>query len=62
MIKTCALFLQEIIAFVKDTQPKKYEELAKQYGVLVDAKIVENVAKNISKNKTLEVLRSGVKG
>jgi type I restriction enzyme R subunit len=51
----------EIIAFVKDTQPKQYEALQKQYGAQVDAKIVENVAKNISKNKTLDVLRNGIK-
>ena len=51
----------EIIAFVKDTQPKQYEALEKQYGAQVDAKIVENVSKNISKNKTLDVLRNGIK-
>lgn len=59
--KDLCVIPSEIIAFVKDTQPKKYEDLAKQYGALVDAKIVENVAKNITKNKTLEILRSGVK-
>ncbi|WP_405570213.1 type I restriction endonuclease subunit R [Winogradskyella sp. Asnod2-B02-A] len=59
--KDLCVIPSEIIAFVKDTQPKKYEELAKQYGALVDTKIVENVAKNITKNKTLEVLRNGVK-
>lgn len=59
--KDLCVIPSEIIAFVKDTQPKKYQELTKQYGALVDAKIVENVAKNITKNKTLEVLRNGVK-
>lgn len=59
--KDLCVIPSEIIAFVKDTQTKKYEELAKQYGALVDAKIVENVSKNISKNKTLDVLRNGVK-
>lgn len=59
--KDLCVIPSEIIAFVKDTQPKKYAELAKQYGALVDAKIVENVAKNITKNKTLEVLRKGIK-
>jgi len=51
----------EIIDFLKATQPKKYEALKKQYGEAVDTKIVENVSKNISKNKTLEVLRHGIK-
>lgn len=59
--KDLCVIPSEIIAFVKDTQPKKYEELAKQYGTAVDDKIVANVVKNIAKNKTLEVLRNGVK-
>ncbi|MFC4691271.1 type I restriction endonuclease subunit R [Dokdonia genika] len=59
--KDLCVIPSEIIAFVKDTQPKKYEELKKQYGTQVDEKIVVNVAKNITKNKTLEVLRNGVK-
>ncbi|WBX78098.1 DEAD/DEAH box helicase family protein [Tenacibaculum ovolyticum] len=59
--KELCVIPSEIIAFVKDTQPKKYAELATQYGALVDAKIVENVAKNVTKNKTLDVLRNGVK-
>lgn len=59
--KDLCVIPSEIIAFVKDTQPKQYEALEKQYGKQVDAKIVENVAKNISKNKTLDVLRHGVK-
>lgn len=59
--KDLCVIPSEIVAFVKDTQPKKYAELAKQYGALVDDKIVENVAKNITKNKTLDILRGGVK-
>lgn len=59
--KDLCVIPSEIIAFVKDTQPKKYEELSKQYGAVVDEKIVANVAKNITKNKTLDVLRNGVK-
>ncbi|CAH8282876.1 type I restriction enzyme R subunit [Mariniflexile fucanivorans] len=59
--KDLCVIPNEIIAFVKDTQPKQYEALQKQYGTQVDTKIVENVAKNISKNKTLDVLRNGIK-
>ena len=51
----------EIIGFIKDTQPKAYKELEKQYGVQTDAKIVATVAKNITKSKTLDVLRNGIK-
>jgi len=51
----------ELIAFVKDTQPKKYKDLVEQYGASTDDKIVANVSKNIDKKKTLDVLRNGIK-
>ena len=51
----------EIIAFIKSTQPKAYKALQTQYGSQTDDKIVQTVAKNISKNKTLDVLRNGIK-
>ena len=59
--KDLCLIPSEVIAFVKDTQPKQYAVLKKQYGAAIDTKIVENVAKNINKNKTLDVLRNGIK-
>lgn len=59
--KDLCVIPSEIVAFVKETQPKKYKALEKQYGASVDDKIVENVARNISKHKTLEILRNGVK-
>jgi type I restriction enzyme R subunit len=59
--KELCVIPSEIIAFIKDTQPKQYQALEKQYGALVDTKIVETIAKNITKNKTLDVLRNGVK-
>ena len=59
--KDLCVIPSEIIEFVKDTQPKQYEALQKQYGTQVDVKIVENVSKNIAKNKTLDVLRNGIK-
>lgn len=51
----------EFIAFVKDTQPEKYKILQEQYGANVDTQIVNNVARNLSKNKTLHVLHNRVK-
>lgn len=59
--KELCLVPSEIIAFVKDTQPKQYDALLEQYGAATDIKIVENVAKNINKKKTLEVIRNGIK-
>jgi len=59
--KNLCVVPNEIIAFVKDTQPKKYKALEQQYGANVDVKIVENVAKKLTKNKTLSVFHNGVK-
>ena len=59
--KDLCVIPSEIIAFIKDTQPKQYKALQSQYGDHTDTKIVENVSKNITKNKTLEVLRHGIK-
>ena len=42
--KDLCLIPAEVIAFVKDTQPKEYEQLSKEYGTDTDRKIVENVA------------------
>lgn len=57
--KDLCLIPAEVIAFVKDTQPKEYEQLSKEYGADTDRKIVENVAKSINANKTIKVLREG---
>ena len=54
------LIPDEVISFVKKTQSKQYEALQKQYGSNVDTKIVENLAKNIAKNNTIDVLRNGI--
>jgi len=51
----------EIIDFIKDTQPEKYKALKEQYGANVDSQIVSNVARNLSKNKTLHVLHHKIK-
>ena len=59
--KDLCLIPSEVIAFIKDTQPKQYKALASQYGASVDEKIVANIARNIQKNKTLDSLRKGVK-
>lgn len=50
-----------VVDFIKETQPKQYEALADQYGVTVNEKIAQNVAKALSMNKTLDVFRHGYK-
>ena len=59
--KELCLIPEQIISFVKATQPKAYSELQKQYGAGTDSSIVRNVARNLEKHKTLHVLREGVK-
>ncbi len=59
--KELCVIPSEIIAFVKDTQPEKYKALKEQYGDHVDTQIVNNIARNLSKNKTLHVLHNKVK-
>jgi len=57
--KELCLIPEDIIAFVKDTQEDAYKKLQDQYGLATDRKIVENVAKSIAANKTVQVLREG---
>jgi len=59
--KELCVIPSEIIAFIKDTQPDKYKALEEQYGANVDNQIVNNVARNLSKNKTLHVLHHKIK-
>lgn len=59
--KDLCVIPSEIIDFIKETQLKEYEALQKQYGSSVDEKIVQTVVDKINRNKTLDVLRNGVK-
>jgi type I restriction enzyme, R subunit len=59
--KDLCLIPEDVIGFIKDTQPEKYDELTKQYGSSTDNKIVERVAENLNKYKTLHVFREKVK-
>lgn len=61
--KDLCLIPEDLLAFIKDTQPKKYEALCVQYGANTDTKIVQLVADTISKNKlkTLHVLREKIR-
>lgn len=57
--KDLCLIEEDVIAFVLETQPDEYGKLQEQYGEATDRKIVENLAKSIIRNKTLQVLREG---
>jgi type I restriction enzyme R subunit len=59
--KTLCLIPEDLIQFLEETQPNKIRELYKQYAAETHQKIVEHIANEIKKNKTLNVLREGVK-
>ncbi len=61
--KDLCLIPEDLIGFIKETQPKKYDALFAQYGVNTDKKIIDLVADNINKSKlkTLQVLREKVR-
>jgi type I restriction enzyme R subunit len=53
------LHQDELIGFIKDTQPKEYAKLKLQYGTATDEKICQNIANEVNKFGTLHVLRKG---
>lgn len=57
--KELCLIEEDVIDFIKDTQPKVYEAIQAQYGLNTDAKIIQNLVKSIKTNKTLKTLREG---
>jgi type I restriction enzyme R subunit len=59
--KDLCLIPEDVISFIEDTQPKKYEALYKQYGRDTYQKVVELVANEVKKHKTLQVFRGKVK-
>jgi len=59
--KKLCLVPEELITFIKDTQPKKYKVLEEQYSSQVDEHILVNVQRIIKKEGVLVALRSDVK-
>ena len=55
------LIPDELIGFIKDTQPDEYDRLHKQYGADTDRNLCLRISKEIQKYGTLHVLRKGVK-
>ena len=52
---------EEVVGFVKSTQPEVYEKLQEQHGTRVDEVIVSAVAGHLDQQKTLKVLRGQVR-
>ena len=52
--KGVALFPSYILAFLKDTQPKQWEKLAKVHGNDMDAKTIQRICKELELRGTLD--------
>jgi type I restriction enzyme R subunit len=59
--KDLCLITAEVLGFIRETQPKKYERLEKQYGADTASKLCFRLSREIQKRGTLDVLRKGIK-
>jgi type I restriction enzyme, R subunit len=55
------LFPQELITFVRATQPERWTALERQHGASLARGLVEQLLKDVSKRGALDVLRHGFK-
>jgi type I restriction enzyme R subunit len=56
-----ALYPQDLINYIKSTQPQAYEKMQKREGVKTDAVLIKHVAKEMDKYGSLHCLRKEVK-
>jgi type I restriction enzyme R subunit len=56
--KKLCIIPEDVLVFIKESQPKQYQNIQTHLGASTDAKIVEAVAKSLRNNKTLKTLRS----
>ena len=56
-----ALYPEDIISYIKATQPQAYEKMQKREGVKTDAVLVKHVAKEMDKHGSLHYLRHELK-
>ena len=56
-----ALFPTEIIAFIKETQPKAWSRLANTSGGNTEQNIIDSLVKELKSRGMLDVLRNGFK-
>ena len=59
--RTLCLIPNEVIGFVKKTQPKEWEKLELQYGTDTESKFLKRLTDEIGKRGVIDVLRNGVK-
>jgi type I restriction enzyme R subunit len=55
-----ALFPADVLAWVKETQPKAWEELEKNHGARADETLLSRLRDQLDQRGTLDVLRHGI--
>jgi type I restriction enzyme R subunit len=55
-----ALFPADLLAWVRETQPKAWDALSKSHGAAAEATLLDRIRKQLDDRGTLEVLRQGV--
>lgn len=56
-----ALYPQDLIDYIKSTQPQAYEKMSKREGAKTDAVLCKHVAKEMDKHGSLHYLRNDLK-
>ncbi len=59
--KALALYPEDVVSYIKTTQPEAYEKFAKRYAKDTDSHLVKEVAKNLDKQGALYYLRNEMK-
>ena len=58
--KSLCLIPNEMLQFIKSTQPKEYQKLERQYGADTSTKLRDRVSREIDRRGVLDVLRKGI--
>ena len=59
--KRLCLIHDEMLEFIRDTQPETYEKLERQYHKETPEKLLDEISRQIERRGVLDVLRNGVK-
>jgi type I restriction enzyme R subunit len=58
--RTRALFPEDVIAWVQESQPEAWQALAKGHGLAADTRLLDQLRQNLDTRGTLDVLRNGI--
>ncbi len=59
--RSLCLISDEMLQFIRGTQPDEYQKLERQYGADTPTKLLDRVSKQIERRGVLDVLRKGVR-